>query len=581
VSKIAALKDAKSLSDLAYLVGFTPSGLSYTLYKVPEEQKYKKFQIAKKNRGVREICAPQNALKLLQQNLATLLYDSRDELMIANPRRTLSHGFRRKQSIITNATPHKNRRFVLNLDLESFFPTFNFGRVRGFFLKDKDFALEPKVATVIAQIACFEHALPQGSPSSPVIADMVAHILDVRLVRLAKTHRVRYSRYAEDLTFSTNEKEFPSALAFLEAGAQSEWTLGPHLVTAINSFGFAINATKTRMQVRPSRQMVTGLTVNVKVNIPQDYVRATRSMCNSLFQNGAFHRGTLIKDAKAGASPYETLKDFGPLEGRLSHIHHVKRSAELIKDPKAPPKATPGRKLHAKFLFYKYFIAPSRPLIVCEGKTDNIYLKYALRHSANLPPQLGKTTEKGFEASISFFSYTNHAHLILELGGGEGHLKSLVSQFRTNLKRYGHRPLAHPIIVLVDNDTALSSIGGDLKKHFGVEVSLTSMDAFYHLTSNLYLVKTLELGAMGTSCIEDCFDTAIKSTLLEGKSFNPKKKLDPATEYGKAPFAEKVVVPKAGEIRWDNFAPLLGRIAAVIRHYVPPKADAVAKVAQA
>ena len=133
----------------------------------------------------------------------------RDEINKIHPRRPLSHGFRRKQSIIDNARKHRRCRFVLNLDLKDFFPTLNFGRVRGFFIKNRDFTLDEKAATVIAQIACFENTLPQGSPCSPIIADMLAHILDVRLVRLAKAHRVTYSRYADDLTFSTNERVFP------------------------------------------------------------------------------------------------------------------------------------------------------------------------------------------------------------------------------------------------------------------------------------------------------------------------------------------------------------------------------------
>jgi len=208
VTNLESLKRTKSLANLAVLLSFTPSGLAYTLYRSPDDSKYHKFQIAKKNGGVRDLCAPKSALKLLQRNLADLLYDCRDEINTVYPRRPLAHGFRRKSSIIDNARKHKCRRFVLNLDLQDFFPTFNFGRVRGFFIKNRDFALDQKVATIIAQIACFENALPQGSPSSPIIADMLAHILDVRLVRLAKAFRVTYSRYADDLTFSTNEGRF-------------------------------------------------------------------------------------------------------------------------------------------------------------------------------------------------------------------------------------------------------------------------------------------------------------------------------------------------------------------------------------
>ena len=119
---------------------------------------------------------------------------------------------RKKRSILTNATLHKRRRYVLNLDLEDFFPSITFGRIRGFFIKDKHFALQEKVATVIAQIACFNNELPQGSPCSPVLSNLIGHLLDTRLARFARLYKCTYSRYADDITFSTSRKDFPAEL---------------------------------------------------------------------------------------------------------------------------------------------------------------------------------------------------------------------------------------------------------------------------------------------------------------------------------------------------------------------------------
>ena len=152
-------------------------------------------------------------LKTLQRRLANVLYACRAEIDADSDRRPLSHGFRRNLSIITNARQHKRRRYVLTLDLQDFFPTFNFGRVRGFFLRNNSFKLNDKVATLVAQIACFENGLPQGSPCSPIIADMIAHLLDVRLAQLAKRRGLTYSRYADDLTFSTSQQIFPPSIA--------------------------------------------------------------------------------------------------------------------------------------------------------------------------------------------------------------------------------------------------------------------------------------------------------------------------------------------------------------------------------
>jgi RNA-directed DNA polymerase len=258
VSELQKLRNAKTLDDLARLLGFTPSGLSYVLYKVPSPSKYKSFDIAKRSGGKRRIKAPQPVLALLQRRLANLLYDCLDELQKAVPaRRSLAHGFDRKRDIITNASLHKRRRYVLNLDLEDFFPSINFGRVRGFFLKDKHFAVHPKVATIIAQIACDENELPQGSPCSPVISNLVGHLLDARLARLAKAYKCTYSRYVDDITFSTSRKDFPPELAVPVSGSKSEWQLGNELGTRLCTPGSRSTTRKhgcnfaTRARSRP------------------------------------------------------------------------------------------------------------------------------------------------------------------------------------------------------------------------------------------------------------------------------------------------------------------------------------------
>ena len=108
----------------------------------PRPNKYTTFQIPKRNGGQRTIKAPVDALKLLQRKLSDLLQDCVDEVNIANKRKDrTANGFKRKRSIVTNARQHRHRRWVFNLDLEDFFPSINFGRVRGFLLKNRDFEL--------------------------------------------------------------------------------------------------------------------------------------------------------------------------------------------------------------------------------------------------------------------------------------------------------------------------------------------------------------------------------------------------------------------------------------------------------
>jgi RNA-directed DNA polymerase len=309
------LKVAKSRADLAALLKFKPAALTFILFKLPQASKYQTFDIAKRHGGVRTIKAPIQRLKLLQRRLSDLLQNCVDEINATTKRKDRSaHGFKRGKSIVSNARQHRHRRWVFNLDLEDFFPSIHFGRVLGFFLKNNDFALHRDVATTIAQIACVDGALPQGSPCSPVISNLVASILDVRLVRLAAAAGCTYSRYAVDLTFSTNKKAFPLEIAHPDATVSPHtWQPSDQLRDIIQRAGFSINASKTQMMYRNSRQGVTGLVVNRKINVRSEYRRTVRAMVHRLIRTGSFD--VLRPTQKAGTIVLEKRP------GRLNELH--------------------------------------------------------------------------------------------------------------------------------------------------------------------------------------------------------------------------------------------------------------------
>ncbi len=289
VPRLPELKAAHTLRDLARVLNIKPASLSYVLYKFGEDKKYTIFQIPKRNGGHRTIKAPERRLKLIQRKLSDLLQDCVDEINKTTGRKDISaQGFKRDRSILTNARRHRHRKYIFNLDLADFFPTINFGRVRGFFSKNRDFELHKSVATVIAQIACHDHTLPQGSPCSPVISNLVTNLLDVRLVRLASSAGATYTRYADDLTFSSNKREFPSEIAVPGADPHS-WQPSKSLRGIIERTGFTINDSKSHMMYRRSRQDVTGLIVNKKVNVRWEYRHTVRAMVHSLVTTGSFH----------------------------------------------------------------------------------------------------------------------------------------------------------------------------------------------------------------------------------------------------------------------------------------------------
>jgi RNA-directed DNA polymerase len=571
-TKIEKLRAAKTLEDLARLLGFTPSGLSYVIYKLPNPQKYHTFDIPKRKGGKRLISAPQPTLALLQRRLAKFLYGCLIELQQATPPwRSLAHGFEQKRSILTNAALHKRRRYVLNLDLKDFFPSINFGRVRGFFIKDKHFALQEKVATVIAQITCFNNELPQGSPCSPVISNLIGHLLDTRLARFAKIHKCTYSRYADDITFSTSRKDFPAELAALVAGSPSNWELGIPLRDKIEHSGFRINDTKTRMQLRGSRQVTTGLMVNAKVNIRQEYYRTARSMAHELFQRGSYYRmvpASLGSGAVTDPQMKEPAKGMAALEGILTHIYKVKDTADYRKpvDKKKDPNAP--RELYARFLFYKNFVALNAPVILPEGKTDSVYLKAAIRYLPAYHPKLGKMTGTKFTNAVRFLNYSHTVRDVMQLGGGTGDMKFFIIRYSENAKKFKHAPFAHPVIMVIDNDDGAKDVFAVARNNGATGISWAAKDPFYHLSLNLYLVKTPEATTKPFySTIEDAFDPALLKTPVGGKTFDRNKIHAAPGKYGKQVFAERVVKPSAPTTNLSGFNPLLDRIVAAIEHY--------------
>ena len=556
------IRRAQTLKDIAHILGVQPKTVSYLLYILPKAEKYHSFEIPKRNGGRRLINAPEPRLKMLQRRLATVLYGC-----VANaekdtpPRRPLAHGFARSHSIFTNASVHKNRRYVLNLDLEDFFPSLNFGRVRGFFIKDKRFELNEKVATIIAQIACHNNELPQGSPCSPIISNLLGHLLDVRLARFAKKNKCTYSRYADDITFSTNLKNFSPALAKPISEKPQYWELGSSLIKEIHNAGFKVNNDKTRMQLRGSRQETTGLIVNKKVNIKSEYYRKARAICHQLFSTGSYY----ISD------PENNLESLNKIEGILSHIHYIKDRADMKIEKDKKKNSSAIRKLYKKFLFYKYFVALEKPLIVTEGKTDPIYLRVAIRKLTKYNPQLGAFVDDKFSSAVRFLKYSRTVDKILQLGGGTGNLNSFFQTYEDTINSFKFRPLAYPVIVLIDNDDGGKNIFKTVKGKFNREISHTTSELFYHLHSNLYLVKTPEKGKDGQSCIEDLFNPKLLETSIDGKTFDPSEEHNTDNTYGKTIFAKKVVIPNADKIDFSKFGELLDRIAAVLDDYEKKK----------
>jgi RNA-directed DNA polymerase len=211
-----------SKRDVAGLLEVDYPVLAYHLYKSPRDSRYKTFNIPKKSGGLREITAPVTPLKIIQRKLNQVLQ------AVYRPRYSV-HGFTRRKNVRTNAQQHSGQKYVFNIDLSDFFPSINFGRVRGLFMSGP-FDHNAEVATILAQICCFDGRLPQGAPTSPVISNMICSKMDGELQQLAKTHRCYFTRYVDDMTFSTSLPYFPKQIGErVSQGGESSAIIGKEL----------------------------------------------------------------------------------------------------------------------------------------------------------------------------------------------------------------------------------------------------------------------------------------------------------------------------------------------------------------
>ncbi len=262
---------------MARLLEVTSQKLTYYAYK---KRIYKTFEIPKRRGGTRLISAPANKLRILQMKINHVL-------RLVYKVKGVVHGFSIGKSIVTNAASHTQRRYVLNVDLKDFFGSINFGRVRGM-LMAKPYGLGKDAATILAHMCTFNGVLPQGAPTSPIITNMICGRLDSELKKLAGTYRCRYTRYADDITFSTSLRSFPEALAYLDAaGGVPQTVVGHELLKVIKSNGFEVNQDKVRLLVPAQRQEVTGLVSNRFPNVPRSYIRQLGGLLHAWKKFGA------------------------------------------------------------------------------------------------------------------------------------------------------------------------------------------------------------------------------------------------------------------------------------------------------
>ncbi|MEQ1564683.1 MAG: reverse transcriptase family protein [Myxococcota bacterium] len=302
------LPELHDAAAIARAIGISVGELRFLTFhrKVSATTHWRRFKIPKKTGGQRLISAPMPRLKTAQRWVL-------EHVLEKLPVHEAAHGFVAGRSIVTNASAHVGQEVVVNLDLRDFFPTLTWLRVRGLFAS---LGFSPEASTIFALLCTEpevdeceidgrrwfvhrgERKLPQGSPCSPAITNAICVRLDQRLSGLARKLGLRYTRYADDLTFSG-----PAAMVKTVLGAAR---------AIVEAEGFVVHPDKTRVMRKGERQEVTGLVVNRRLGVSRHHVRRWRA--------ALFHAR---KDGPAGATFGRSPDVFASLHGFAAFVAMV------------------------------------------------------------------------------------------------------------------------------------------------------------------------------------------------------------------------------------------------------------------
>ena len=306
-------------AEIASALGITVNELRFLAFdrKTSTVSHYVCFQVPKKTGGLRRISAPMPRLKALQhwvlQNVLEKV-ETHDR----------AHGFRAGRSIVTNARPHVGAETVVNFDLQDFFPSIGYRRVKGLF---RAFGYSEAAATILGllctqptteeveldgrkyYVANGERHLPQGAPTSPAITNILCRRLDRRLLKAAEELGFTYTRYADDLTFSASGESLRHLGGLLE-----------RVKAIVTHEGFSVHPDKTRVLRRSRQQEVTGVVVNSKPNVSRRELKRFRA---TLYQ--------IEKDGPAGKRWGRSPDVIASLQGFANFVYMVNpaRGSEL------------------------------------------------------------------------------------------------------------------------------------------------------------------------------------------------------------------------------------------------------------
>ena len=402
---------------------------NYALY-LTRQGKYTPKSIPKKSGGERLLMIPDKNIRFVQKEIADILVKYLLEKRFLS-RASFAFTPLGEQSlgISLNAAKHVKKLCVINVDLENFFDSINFGRVLGL-LRNPPYSLPDHFAVKLAQLSIYDNKLPQGSPLSPVLSNMIATALDKKMILFAKEKHATYSRYADDLT-----------LSFTDSTHDNEQIV-EDIKRIVEEQGFKVNEKKIRSQFRCERQIVTGLKVNKKINLDRRFIRNLRSMLFTWYKNGIEsaadqHFRSRNRSKYRGSDDQKIFKKI--IQGKLSFMKQVLSKESRI-----------FKRYFIQFCLLEYGYVPNRyneqfnleyipdehnkriargneellnlappfdsVIVHVEGRTDSMYLKAAL----------DSFRKKGEYLDLKILVYPH---------GGESNLLNYINEHRKKKKQ--------------------------------------------------------------------------------------------------------------------------------------------------
>lgn len=264
-----------TVQDLAELTLLSP-GLLYRLYKSPESF-YRPMAVPKRSGGTRKVYCPFSPMRAIQ-------YWILNNILLQVPTDPAATAFVRNRSLLDNVRPHRNRTFLVSIDLQDFFGSITYRQVYYVF---RDAGYGAQASSLLTRICTLDGSLPQGAITSPTISNLVMVGLDRRVSGYCGPRDVTYTRYADDITLSADDMR---ALVHC-------CVITSHM---LRGEGFSINPRKTRWMGKKAREPITGLMISRdgSVGISRNKKRELRQLVHRLKTDIAMpedQRRTLVR----------------------------------------------------------------------------------------------------------------------------------------------------------------------------------------------------------------------------------------------------------------------------------------------